>query len=246
MQRLEVRRSGFTLIELLVVIAVIAVLAAILFPVFAQAREKARQTACLSNQKQIALAARMYMQDWDGEMFHHHEGWVLDDGTQVETLPASADACAGGGFGNSQAEKPWVIFFQPYMIHMHYLVHQFTPGESDLLKDATSQEGIGEFFFRIGRNNDDRPMLRYDALVRLENVKMHLVELIEQVVGKLDIGFINFVDEHHHLCVRRKRLPETAEPDIAFNVRHITIAKAGIVKALHRIVDIQPVFGLGR
>ena len=51
---------GFTLIELLVVIAIIAVLAAILFPVFAQAREKARQTACLSNEKQIGQAARMY------------------------------------------------------------------------------------------------------------------------------------------------------------------------------------------
>src|SRR5215210_4692083 len=58
-------RSGFTLIELLVVIAIIAILAAILFPVFAQAREKARQTACLSNAKQIALGCRMYAQDYD-------------------------------------------------------------------------------------------------------------------------------------------------------------------------------------
>ena len=56
---------GFTLIELLVVIAIIAILAAILFPVFARAREKARQTACLSNLKQIGLAALMYAQDFD-------------------------------------------------------------------------------------------------------------------------------------------------------------------------------------
>jgi prepilin-type N-terminal cleavage/methylation domain-containing protein/prepilin-type processing-associated H-X9-DG protein len=58
-------RSGFTLIELLVVIAIIAILAAILFPVFAQAREKARQTTCLSNLKQIGLGAMMYVQDHD-------------------------------------------------------------------------------------------------------------------------------------------------------------------------------------
>jgi prepilin-type N-terminal cleavage/methylation domain-containing protein/prepilin-type processing-associated H-X9-DG protein len=109
------RRPGFTLIELLVVIAIIAILAAILFPVFASAREAARASACLSNQKQIGLAARMYMEDWDGGLFHHHEGWVLDDGTQLETLPASLAGCAGGGAGNSQAEKPWAIFFQPYM-----------------------------------------------------------------------------------------------------------------------------------
>ncbi len=58
-------RSGFTLIELLVVIAIIAILAAILFPVFASAREKARQTTCASNEKQIAMAMLMYATDFD-------------------------------------------------------------------------------------------------------------------------------------------------------------------------------------
>ncbi len=59
------KRRGFTLIELLVVIAIIAILAAILFPVFAQARAKARQTACLSNMKQAGLSVGMYQQDYD-------------------------------------------------------------------------------------------------------------------------------------------------------------------------------------
>jgi prepilin-type N-terminal cleavage/methylation domain-containing protein/prepilin-type processing-associated H-X9-DG protein len=58
-------RKGFTLIELLVVIAIIAILAAILFPVFARAREKARQTSCLSNVKQLTLGLLMYVQDYD-------------------------------------------------------------------------------------------------------------------------------------------------------------------------------------
>jgi prepilin-type N-terminal cleavage/methylation domain-containing protein/prepilin-type processing-associated H-X9-DG protein len=58
-------RKGFTLIELLVVIAIIAILAAILFPVFARAREKARQAACTSNCKQLALGTLMYVQDYD-------------------------------------------------------------------------------------------------------------------------------------------------------------------------------------
>src|SRR5881296_3938324 len=59
------RRKGFTLIELLVVIAIIAILAAILFPVFAQARAKARQAVCLSNMRQLGTGLTMYAQDYD-------------------------------------------------------------------------------------------------------------------------------------------------------------------------------------
>ena len=63
--RRKMSKKGFTLIELLVVIAIIAILAAILFPVFAKAREKARQTSCLNNVKQLATGMTMYIQDYD-------------------------------------------------------------------------------------------------------------------------------------------------------------------------------------
>jgi prepilin-type N-terminal cleavage/methylation domain-containing protein/prepilin-type processing-associated H-X9-DG protein len=77
------RRPGFTLIELLVVIAIIAILAAILFPVFAQAREKARQTMCVSNMKQIGLGVQMYAQDYDEKMPFNY-GYLWDEkGKQI-------------------------------------------------------------------------------------------------------------------------------------------------------------------
>jgi prepilin-type N-terminal cleavage/methylation domain-containing protein/prepilin-type processing-associated H-X9-DG protein len=69
-------RRGFTLIELLVVIAIIAILAAILFPVFAKAREKARQSSCLNNQRQIAVSILMYAQDHDEELPGASDAWV--------------------------------------------------------------------------------------------------------------------------------------------------------------------------
>ena len=89
-------RKGFTLIELLVVIAIIAILAAILFPVFARAREKARQASCQSNLKQIGLAAEMYKSDYDQR--------YVRGSTQVAGVP-------GNGVW-------WMITLQPYMKNM--------------------------------------------------------------------------------------------------------------------------------
>jgi len=88
--------KGFTLIELLVVIAIIAILAAILFPVFAQAREKARQSTCLSNTKQIALAVIMYTEDYDetfpkGVVDYSRVTWGPQDGKSEYNLVYELD-----------------------------------------------------------------------------------------------------------------------------------------------------------
>jgi prepilin-type N-terminal cleavage/methylation domain-containing protein/prepilin-type processing-associated H-X9-DG protein len=90
------RKRGFTLIELLVVIAIIAILAAILFPVFSRAREQARKAACMSNMKNIATAWMMYLQDWD-ERVVPYECW----------------GC--GGYDPSQPNLRWAVRLQPYI-----------------------------------------------------------------------------------------------------------------------------------
>ncbi|HEY3333483.1 MAG TPA: DUF1559 domain-containing protein [Capsulimonadaceae bacterium] len=81
------KRAGFTLIELLVVIAIIAILAAILFPVFATAREKARQSACLSNLKQLGLAYTQYEQDYDEVVPVGRNNWGFSKGWAGQIYP---------------------------------------------------------------------------------------------------------------------------------------------------------------
>ncbi|MFO7946502.1 MAG: DUF1559 domain-containing protein [Armatimonadota bacterium] len=85
-------RRGFTLIELLVVIAIIAILAAILFPVFARAREKARQTSCLSNLKQIGLGLMMYATDFDDNLPAYHFGYIYEPPVPGDTEWMQQDA----------------------------------------------------------------------------------------------------------------------------------------------------------
>jgi prepilin-type N-terminal cleavage/methylation domain-containing protein/prepilin-type processing-associated H-X9-DG protein len=97
----NVFRRGFTLIELLVVIAIIAILAAILFPVFGRARENARRSSCQSNLKQLALAQLQYTQDYD-ETF---------SGSNIKV--GSGGICGGGG--SNPDYNPWGKVLQPYL-----------------------------------------------------------------------------------------------------------------------------------
>jgi prepilin-type N-terminal cleavage/methylation domain-containing protein/prepilin-type processing-associated H-X9-DG protein len=101
----RLRKRGFTLIELLVVVAIIAILAAILFPVFAQAREKARQTSCLSNMKQMGLALDMYVQNYDETLPLYQDG-VWDFGTPDSATRKRSD-------GPWRTNYLWCL--QPYL-----------------------------------------------------------------------------------------------------------------------------------
>jgi len=98
--------KGFTLIELLVVIAIISILAAILFPVFARARENARRASCLSNLQQIGLGMMQYVQDYDGKYFARYFG-----GTHAGDLPPSG-VTTYNTWIPSAADPYWIL--EPY------------------------------------------------------------------------------------------------------------------------------------
>ena len=133
------RRRGFTLIELLVVIAIIAILAAILFPVFARAREKARQASCASNLKQLCLAFQMYAQDYDetlpGQNLAHYPG-----GPTVYPN----DACC------VERNIAWAIT-QPYIKNTQVLLCP-SENDTDFSRGATpyGPAGVKQYKFKHG------------------------------------------------------------------------------------------------
>ena len=126
-----VRSRGFTLIELLVVIAIIGILAAILFPVFAQARGKARQTACLSNVRQLGMAIMLYTQDRDG------------------VLIPSAHRDPGS---NSNRALIWPAYLEPYTRNEGIFV---CPGSSTG-RYVTTWGERGELPYGLNRDLEDR------------------------------------------------------------------------------------------
>jgi prepilin-type N-terminal cleavage/methylation domain-containing protein/prepilin-type processing-associated H-X9-DG protein len=150
------RRAGFTLIELLVVIAIIAILAAILFPVFAQAREAARATACLSNSKQLGTAQLMYSQDYDET--------IIPWETATDSLGTQA-----------QLANVWTVLMQPYIKNNQVLFcPSFNPQNTQHAADAPLCDGDstpysghpGELFVAPGSVNATANILSHYGIAR--------------------------------------------------------------------------------
>ncbi len=138
------RIGGFTLIELLVVIAIIAILAAILFPVFARAREKARTSSCQNNMKQVGTAFAMYRSDYDGKM--PMDWFLAEDNNRVyrwihATYPYLFDEniyqCPSRSTITDVGWSPPYATFRPYS--SFYYAHHFLAGQSDADIQAASQ-----------------------------------------------------------------------------------------------------------
>ncbi len=140
-------RRGFTLIELLVVIAIIAILAAILFPVFARAREKARQTSCLSNVKQISLGIVMYTQDYDEKMVPNAVSvfsYLSPDGTPINISPPSA--------------MLWMYMIYPYVRNVQiFTCPSYTNGWSATTYDGSCGYGKNTYLGSVSLAEIDQP-----------------------------------------------------------------------------------------
>ncbi len=154
---------GFTLIELLVVIAIISILAAILFPVFARARENARRTACLSNLKQIGLGVAMYTQDYDERLVSY--SYPTPDGSApAPGIPAT--------YGFQVALHPYVKNYQLYVCPSAKKISTSGSTSCDPTKVSTNALGAGSYgynYIHLGdyyRNSSGSPSASNPNILR--------------------------------------------------------------------------------
>ena len=113
------------------------------------------------------------------------------------------------------------------------------------MEDAPAEEGVGELLFRVGGDDDDGPLPGGDGLLGLGDVELHLVQLPQQVVGELQVGLVDLVDEEDHLLVGGEGLSQLAQLDVLLDVVHPFAAELAVVEPLDGVVDVQAVLGLG-
>jgi prepilin-type N-terminal cleavage/methylation domain-containing protein/prepilin-type processing-associated H-X9-DG protein len=171
------RKRGFTLIELLVVIAIIAILAAILFPVFAQAREAARKTSCLSNMRQITTAGRMYVEEydglsaWDSDWSFDHPGYTWSGLFMPYIKNQGIFRCPSHGrWPNASWTNTnpydWVPewYYKSYGINVYGASISIAGGIAhEFLLDSVSDPADRIWFFEVYDADDSDPNLGYNA-----------------------------------------------------------------------------------
>ena len=178
------RRRGFTLIELLVVIAIIAILAAILFPVFARAREAARSTSCKSNLKQIAMAMLMYTQDYD-ECFAARTSSSGSTGAVGDIRP---DVLGRGNIDTVAIFSNWPVFYAPYIKNGQvFLCPSGTRPNMAPFAANPATPGTGAIIRNYAMN--------FDLLAPSANVPVSQAQIIEPA------GTVMVLDARNSFCI---------------------------------------------
>ena len=124
-------------------------------------------------------------------------------------------------------------------------VHRLPVGEIDVVEEAAAQKGVRQFLLVVGGDHHDGPLLGGDGLGKFVNEELHAVEFLQQVVGKLDVGLVDLVDQQHHPLVGLERLPQLALLDVVADVPDPLLAELGIAQPGDGVVFVEAVDGLG-
>ena len=113
------------------------------------------------------------------------------------------------------------------------------------MKKASSKEGVGQLFFIVGGDEDQGPNGGFDQFFGLVAVKLHAIELSEQIVGKLNVCFVNFIDEQGDGLLCGESPPKNALNNVILDVLDPRVAELRVSKAAHGVVFIEALLCLG-
>ena len=131
-------------------------------------------------------------------------------------------------------------------MHIDDRLHRVAIGEFDIVEEAATQEGVGQFLLIVRRDDDDRAILGRDRLASLIHMERHAIEFLQQVVGKFDVGLVDLVDQQHGQGRGGECLPQLAFADIVGNVVDALVAQLAVAQTGDGVIFIQALMRLGR
>jgi hypothetical protein len=132
------------------------------------------------------------------------------------------------------------------IMHINNTLQRLHVGKPDVMEETTPQERVGQFLFVVRGYDHDRPLPRLDGLTGLVDVELHTVEFLQQVIGELDVGLVDLVNQEHRLPVCGERLPQLAATNVICDVVDPLVTKLAVAQTAHRIVLVKPLLGFGR
>ncbi|GJE68747.1 hypothetical protein CHKEEEPN_0266 [Methylorubrum podarium] len=129
-------------------------------------------------------------------------------------------------------------------MHLDDGLQRLGVGEPDVVEEAAAQEGVRQLLLVVRGDDDDRAVFRADRLAGLVDVELHPVEFGQQVVGELDVGLVDLVDEQHRPGRGGERLPQLAAADVVRNVRDPRVAELRVAQPRDRVVLVEALLRL--
>ena len=146
-------------------------------------------------------------------------------------------------------EDPQRFFHQPLLdageMHVDDLVHRVDVGKLDVVEEAAAQEGVRQFLLVVRGDHHDRAQPGLDVLAGLVDEELHAIEFEQQIVGKFDVGLVDFVDQQHRALVVGEGLPQFAALDVVPDVVNPGIAELAVAQPRHRVVFVKALLRLG-
>ena len=130
-------------------------------------------------------------------------------------------------------------------MHIHNLFHGVGFWELDVVEEAAAQERVGQFLLIVRSDKHHRASFGFDQLTGFVAIKLHAINFTQQVIGKLDVGFVDLINQNGHRLIGGKGLPQHTLDDVVFDVLDFFIAELAVTQTADGVVFVQALLRFG-